>query len=58
MTKVKEQPTMYLSVFLDSKGVTRAERTYYMKTFAAPTVLSHDFYKKTSQEWTNITKLK
>lgn len=49
---------IYLSSFLDSKGVSSAQRMYYMKHFAAPTVISTDYYQKTSSEWSKITKLK
>lgn len=52
------QPEIYLSDFLDSKSVSNAEKMYYMKHFAAPDVLSIDFYQKTSDEWSKITKIK
>jgi hypothetical protein len=58
MSDGQKSPLMYLSDFLDTKGVTEAERTFYMKHFSAPNFLSQELYQKTSQEWTKLTKIK
>ena len=53
-----EEDKIFLSDFLDSKSVTRAERMFYMKHYAADSVLSLNYFEKTSDEWSKITKLK
>ena len=58
MSEPKTLPKIFLSDFLDSKSVTNAERMYYMKHYAADTVVSMDFFEKTSEEWSKIIKIK